>query len=256
MLRPHLALPQLESPPRRRRQTPRHTPPTSLPPRRPDNHGSPMRPRRRPHWTPHLRMRNPNTMTRPRLTAHQRGYGWRWQQLRLRILLRDSYVCHYCGNHANSVDHVHPKADGGTDDPANLVACCIPCNSKRSVAAQARRRRVLGAARTRYASNMGTAVLGTPRTRYAPRQVPRHGSVASIGPPRTRYVASIGFFRGSSLPKTTSGRSIPDSTGPTGYLVRGAPSTAVPMSSGYLVRDPPSTDDPFRSRPVTGALAR
>jgi hypothetical protein len=62
------------------------------------------------------------------------GYGYRWQQLRLRILARDRHVCHYCGGPARTVDHVVPKIEGGTDDPGNLVAACSSCNSRRSLA--------------------------------------------------------------------------------------------------------------------------
>jgi len=55
-----------------------------------------------------------------------------WRRMRLRILIRDRYRCHWCGARANSVDHLVPRALGGSDwDPQNLVACCTPCNSKR-----------------------------------------------------------------------------------------------------------------------------
>jgi 5-methylcytosine-specific restriction endonuclease McrA len=67
-----------------------------------------------------------------RLTTTQQGYGWRWQQLRLRILQRDGYTCRYCGAYARSVDHRTPKSQGGTDHPSNLVASCVKCNSSRS----------------------------------------------------------------------------------------------------------------------------
>lgn len=37
--------------------------------------------------------------------------------------------CYYCGDWiANTVDHVIARARGGTDDPANLVSACQPCN--------------------------------------------------------------------------------------------------------------------------------
>src|SRR5262245_29086858 len=55
-----------------------------------------------------------------------------WRKLRLVILNRDQHTCHWCGNHANTVDHVWPRIDGGTDHPANLVAACMGCNSRRS----------------------------------------------------------------------------------------------------------------------------
>jgi 5-methylcytosine-specific restriction endonuclease McrA len=56
------------------------------------------------------------------------GSTRRWRELRLRILRRDRYLCRYCGGEANTVDHVLPKARGGTDDPSNLVAACARCN--------------------------------------------------------------------------------------------------------------------------------
>jgi 5-methylcytosine-specific restriction endonuclease McrA len=57
-----------------------------------------------------------------------RGSTRKWRETRLRILRRDAYRCHYCGQAANTVDHVIPKAKGGTDDPSNLVAACARCN--------------------------------------------------------------------------------------------------------------------------------
>jgi 5-methylcytosine-specific restriction endonuclease McrA len=56
----------------------------------------------------------------------------------LKILERDNYRCQYCGldgraNFENAlvmrVDFVHPRARKGKKDPANLVACCSPCNT-------------------------------------------------------------------------------------------------------------------------------
>lgn len=52
-------------------------------------------------------------------------------RLRYEVLKRDGHRCYYC--HTTelplTVDHVIPQALGGTDDPANLVAACSPCNS-------------------------------------------------------------------------------------------------------------------------------
>jgi 5-methylcytosine-specific restriction endonuclease McrA len=55
----------------------------------------------------------------------------------LRILERDQFCCRYCGldgkaNFDNalvmSVDFVVPRVRSGKKNPANLVACCRPCN--------------------------------------------------------------------------------------------------------------------------------
>jgi 5-methylcytosine-specific restriction endonuclease McrA len=56
----------------------------------------------------------------------------------LKILERDQFCCRYCGLDGKasfenalvmSVDFVVPRAHKGKKDPANLVACCRPCNT-------------------------------------------------------------------------------------------------------------------------------
>lgn len=55
--------------------------------------------------------------------------GPEWAKTRARVLERDGHVCGYCGRDATTVDHLVAKANGGTDDDWNLIACCKPCNS-------------------------------------------------------------------------------------------------------------------------------
>ncbi len=66
---------------------------------------------------------------KPKANTTARGYGAAWQKLREDVLQRDGWVCRYCGGAAKTVDHVIPKARGGTDDLRNLVAACLRCNS-------------------------------------------------------------------------------------------------------------------------------
>lgn len=40
-------------------------------------------------------------------------------------------TCVYCGAPAEHMDHVIPKAQGGSDDPTNLVPACASCNIKK-----------------------------------------------------------------------------------------------------------------------------
>lgn len=58
------------------------------------------------------------------------------QRLRFEILKRDGFRCRYCGTTAVAeplvVDHVVPVAEGGTDEPSNLVCACWSCNSGKS----------------------------------------------------------------------------------------------------------------------------
>lgn len=53
------------------------------------------------------------------------------KRVRFEVLRRDNYTCRYC--HATdkklTIDHVIPQALGGSDNPNNLVACCMDCNS-------------------------------------------------------------------------------------------------------------------------------
>lgn len=51
---------------------------------------------------------------------------------RLEVLKRDRFTCSYCGAHPPDVlleiDHVIPRAAGGSDDMENLVTACWDCN--------------------------------------------------------------------------------------------------------------------------------
>lgn len=51
---------------------------------------------------------------------------------RFDIFKRDGFVCQYCGTHPPQVilhvDHIVPVAEGGDNDPSNLVTSCDTCN--------------------------------------------------------------------------------------------------------------------------------
>lgn len=55
---------------------------------------------------------------------------------RKNLFLRDLYQCQYCGEtfieDDLTVDHVIPKSKGGTTVWTNVVAACIPCNTKKA----------------------------------------------------------------------------------------------------------------------------
>lgn len=76
-------------------------------------------------------------------TAHQRGYGYAWQKLRLVVLKRDSGLCQPCLEKgkitvANTVDHKTPKAEGGNDDLENLQTICKRCHTMKTAMESAR----------------------------------------------------------------------------------------------------------------------
>jgi hypothetical protein len=58
------------------------------------------------------------------------------KRLRFEIFKRDGFKCVYCGATPMAtplhVDHVEPKAGGGSDDPSNLVTACASCNLGKS----------------------------------------------------------------------------------------------------------------------------
>lgn len=84
----------------------------------------------------------------PRASAAERGYARlvvpvpcarggqahaTWASLRACVLERDGHRCADCGAAgATTVDHRRAKAQGGTDDEANLVACCARCQASKA----------------------------------------------------------------------------------------------------------------------------
>lgn len=51
---------------------------------------------------------------------------------RFATFARDGFACRYCGQRPPDVilelDHIHPRAEGGTDDELNLITSCFDCN--------------------------------------------------------------------------------------------------------------------------------
>lgn len=67
---------------------------------------------------------------------------------------RDSHRCQYCGDQAESLDHVQPRSRGGGHTWENVVACCRPCNIRKG---------------DRLPSEAGLALIRRPQ---APRHYP------------------------------------------------------------------------------------
>lgn len=59
------------------------------------------------------------------------GSGKGWRKIRARIVIRDGGMCQMCGNEGDSVDHIVPRIQGGTDDDYNLQLLCRTCNSSK-----------------------------------------------------------------------------------------------------------------------------
>ena len=56
------------------------------------------------------------------------GSTRQWRKIRERILRRDGHICQYCGQEADTVDHVIPRRLNGLDTDDNLVSSCRKCN--------------------------------------------------------------------------------------------------------------------------------
>jgi 5-methylcytosine-specific restriction endonuclease McrA len=52
---------------------------------------------------------------------------------RKNILKRDNHTCQYCGKKSvpMTIDHIISRNKGGEDSWDNLVAACVPCNTKK-----------------------------------------------------------------------------------------------------------------------------
>ena len=62
---------------------------------------------------------------RARPGSAARGYGARWQRLRVMVLRRQPICCWPdCGEPATEVDHVVALANGGDESPDNLQGLC------------------------------------------------------------------------------------------------------------------------------------
>lgn len=51
------------------------------------------------------------------------------------VFIRDSFTCQYCGTRltmaSGTRDHVIPRSRGGADVLTNVVAACMPCNTRK-----------------------------------------------------------------------------------------------------------------------------
>jgi 5-methylcytosine-specific restriction enzyme A len=87
------------------------------------------------HMGPHMAWGN--------TSRHARGYGTQWGKQRKAALDRDKYLCQQCLRdgrvtplcvkpYDHAVDHILPKAKGGTDDHDNLESLCSPCHDAKT----------------------------------------------------------------------------------------------------------------------------
>jgi 5-methylcytosine-specific restriction endonuclease McrA len=51
---------------------------------------------------------------------------------RAALMHRDRHRCGYCGDKADTIDHVLPRSRGGLHSWENCVACCADCNHRKA----------------------------------------------------------------------------------------------------------------------------
>lgn len=59
-------------------------------------------------------------------------YAARVPMTRIALMHRDRFCCAYCGDRADTVDHVVPRSRGGDHCWENCVACCAACNRRKA----------------------------------------------------------------------------------------------------------------------------
>ena len=47
------------------------------------------------------------------------------------VCARDQHICGYCQGHADTIDHIVPRARGGRNTWENVTAACRKCNCKK-----------------------------------------------------------------------------------------------------------------------------
>ena len=58
-------------------------------------------------------------------------YHRRTSLSRRAVFARDGHRCQYCGDPADSIDHVVPRSRGGAHEWENVAAACRPCNLRK-----------------------------------------------------------------------------------------------------------------------------
>lgn len=70
----------------------------------------------------------------PEVITKRTTRAWRKKtnaDVRDSVLKRDGYCCAECGRTDRlEVHHIHHRADGGTDDPDNLITLCMVCHAE------------------------------------------------------------------------------------------------------------------------------
>jgi hypothetical protein len=94
-----------------------------------DNRGRTLTPCRRKVAEREVRLNRAKWMGRDAIRLRFDPFAYRY--IRLKVLARDSYVCYWCGQAGNTMDHVIPWSKGGRTTMTNCICACEECNGER-----------------------------------------------------------------------------------------------------------------------------
>ena len=64
-------------------------------------------------------------------SRHARGYDSAHVRLKKQVL-QEEPQCRYCGDPSTTMDHILPKAQGGTSERHNVCGCCEKCQRSKA----------------------------------------------------------------------------------------------------------------------------
>lgn len=165
-------------------------------------------PKTRPESLQSYRVRVPEVIV---LTSYDRLPSNAVTFSRRNIFKRDRFTCQYCGKQPGSeeltIDHVLPRAQGGTSTWENCVLACIECNAKKADRTPDRHRRLV-----RHAEPVNNASCRFGRSAFKsnrPRRRGCHCVASRCGRSGSRCTArtECGSPAGPSSPVSRAGQS-------------------------------------------------
>lgn len=143
----------------------------------------------------------PRSYSWARASSAARGYGGRWRKIRDAVLRREP-LCRSCrllglDVEATDVDHIVPRARGGTDEASNLQPLCHSCHSKKTATEDVERDQLGKVVGPNVIANEGCTCSGTAKgiphrklsglgSETAASAVHEYARVSGPGPPQMR----------------------------------------------------------------------
>jgi hypothetical protein len=126
-----------------------------------DNRGRTLTPCRRKVAEREVRLDRAKWIGPTRIRLRFDPFAYRY--IRLKVLDRDNYVCYWCAEPGDTMDHVIPWSKGGRTTLENCICACQECNGQRGDMPAERFARMRNVPPPRIpAKPLGAPVLGVP----------------------------------------------------------------------------------------------